>query len=271
MRRIDGLRELVKDKTFFIVDLWGVVHDGVRVFDGVLEALAALKARDRRVVFLSNTSRAGSGVDAMLEKLGVQRCLYDHVLTSGDLGLAAVASPSGSLAHLKGAAWFQIGAGEMLEWIAPPVFRPAHEVEGAQAILGVGILPLGVPATGTRRALEAGLSRELPFICANPDRKVRIGGRDYVAAGAVADIYEEMGGKVLRFGKPDSHLYVQILRSMDVLPHEAVALGDTLETDIPGAQSTGVLAVLVNERWPMVSPHSATNFMPDALIPAFRW
>ena len=81
---VTGMREVAPDYDGFILDLWGVVHDGVAPMPGALECLRALMERGKRTVLLSNAPRRADDVVRRIAEIGVPEDLYHHVMSSGE-------------------------------------------------------------------------------------------------------------------------------------------------------------------------------------------
>ena len=244
MRILDGIAPLAERYDGFVFDLWGVVHDGVRPYPGVAEALAALRARGKRVAFLSNAPRRAHVVDRLLVNMGLDRSLWDGTVTSGEI------------AHrmLQGRA--ALGYGRRALHIGPE--RDLSVVEGldielvADAAQAEWVLNTGPdPDRGNgdvapyRPALEACAARRLPMLCVNPDRFVMVGENRVICAGALADLYAALGGpRATEVGKPDPAAYPPVLEVLGIADtSRVVAVGDSPHTDLAGAQAAGLDAV----------------------------
>ncbi|MCF4164720.1 TIGR01459 family HAD-type hydrolase [Zavarzinia compransoris] len=222
-----------------IVDLWGVVHNGVAAFPAALDALDRFKRGGGRVVLLSNAPRPSDVVVAQLDRLGVDRALYDDIVTSGDSARAAIAARSGArLYHIGPPRDLPLFEGLDVERVA--------SVAKAEAIVCSGLLDDETETAADYRAVLAeGLEAGLTLVCANPDRIVARGDRVIPCAGAVARLYAEMGGAVEWHGKPHARVYDLTLARLGTAPDRTLAVGDGIETDIPGANAQGIPALLV--------------------------
>jgi len=252
---LTGLAEIADDYELFIVDLWGVVHDGEMVFPDVVDCMRRLRGQGARVVLLSNAARLGPTVARHLEKLGFMADLYDRLLTSGEVTAAAVAE--------AGPAYFHIG---------PERGRPTlaacggQETDMADAEM---IICTGLAADETekpedyRELLAEGVARGLTLVCANPDVMAIRGGRRIFGAGALAEIYEELGGAVRRYGKPFPGIFDQVFAEHPDIPRaRAVMIGDGLATDIRGAGNAGIDAL-----WIVGGVHAgALSLGPDGML-----
>lgn len=246
---LTGLAELADDYDLFILDLWGVVHDGATVFPGAADCLRRLRQRDARVVLLSNAARLSADVAAQLKDLGVEADMYDWLLTSGDAtadAISARAARTKSQGDDAGPAWFHLG---------PERCRPTLEacggrevaLDAAELIICTGLFDQKTEqAEDYTELLASAVARNLPMICANPDLVVNWGGRNIPCAGAVAALYEELGGTVERFGKPFPVIFDRLFAQSPEIPRSrAVMIGDSLATDVRGARQAGIDAVWI--------------------------
>lgn len=220
-----------------LCDVWGVIHDGVRVFPGAAARLRRWREEGRFVVLLTNAPRTADSVAGQLDRIGLPRSCWDAIVTGGEAGIEALSGlghPVGFLGTdddrsvLEGRG-VRIGEGDDFFDLACSGLeeeRPAVEQYGAQL------------AEWARRGVH--------FHCLNPDRVVVRGGRVEACAGALADLYAELGGSVVWYGKPHRAIYDHALRVAGDPPLDQVlAVGDGLQTDILGAARLGIDAVFV--------------------------
>lgn len=247
MEILDGLAPMADRYDGFVLDLWGVVHDGRRPYPGVPEALAELKARGKRVVFLTNAPRRSHAVQAMLDRMGLDRALYDGIMSSGEIAWRLMARRDHPFfAGLRGRRALHIGPERDLSVVEEGVAELVTDPAAADFLLNTGPDPErgSVDAEAYRPALDAAFAQRLPMLCVNPDRYVMVGSERLVCAGALADIYLAMGGTVLEVGKPDPSVYDPVLELLGLTDRRRVlAVGDTPHTDLAGAQAAGLDAL----------------------------
>jgi len=245
MRILDGVEPLVGRYDGFVLDIWGVVHDGQAAFPGVADALARMKVAGARICFLSNAPRRSHVVEAQLAAFGIARDLYDAAMTSGEI--------TWRLLHARQHPFVR-GLGPRALHIGKPDDRSVVEDLGValtdRATEADWVLNTGPdPALGARTVepYEAGLrealARDLPMVCVNPDRHVVVGGRLIICAGALSARYAEMGGRTLEIGKPDPVSYEPVMEILRTPRDRTVAIGDSPHTDLAGAQAAGLDAV----------------------------
>jgi len=246
MEILDGIAPLAARYDGWVLDLWGVVHDGRAPYPGVPDALARLRAQGARIVFLTNAPRRAHAVQGLLDRMRLDRALYDGIISSGEVAWAAMRD--------RDHPWFA-GIGHNAVHVGPP--RDLSVVEDAVATLVTDakqadfVLNTGPDPDRSDRDLEpyravlaACAARRLPMICVNPDRFVMVGDDRLFCAGALADLYRELGGgAVLEIGKPDAMVYAPVMALLGTPPERTVAIGDSPHTDLAGARAAGLDAI----------------------------
>ncbi len=232
----------------FIVDLWGVIHDGKQLYPHALDALKGLKAAGKTVLFLSNAPRRAARICEALTAMGITENYYDGVVSSGELCYQALAFPKEEpFITLSKGSYAVIGPARDRGVLAGSGLVETDKLEEAGFIVAVGFdrddssLDEKIPELHT--ALTAGI----PMICANPDKLVvKQTGERSLCAGVLAALYEEQGGKVYYFGKPYPQVYDACFAQLATVEKSRIlAIGDSLDTDIRGAQQAGIDALLV--------------------------
>jgi HAD superfamily hydrolase (TIGR01459 family) len=220
-------------------DVWGVIHNGVTAFPQASDALARFRAGGGSVVLISNAPRPGEQVMRMLDRLGVPRGAYDGIVTSGDVSRDLVGRRAGEPV-------FHIGP-ERDHTIFSGLDAPFGPLEAARYVICSGLYDDETETPEDYRELLAKVrARNLFMVCANPDVVVERGDRLVYCAGAIADLYAEMGGEVFYAGKPYRPLYdmalakVAAARGAPVALDRVLAIGDSVRTDLTGAAELGV-------------------------------
>ncbi|MGL4243743.1 MAG: TIGR01459 family HAD-type hydrolase [Beijerinckiaceae bacterium] len=236
---LSGLSELADSYDVIFSDVWGVVHNGLQPHLAAGEALTRFRAGGGLVVMISNAPRPAWSVVAQLDQIGVVRSAYDAVVTSGDVThRLALAESVPRCLH--------IGAEK-----DEPLFRDLAvervRLEDAAFVICSGLADDETEtAEDYRPLLERVRARNLRFICANPDLVVERGHRLIPCAGALAAIYEAMGGEVIQAGKPYPPIYAATAAKAESLLGRALdkrrvlAVGDAIRTDVVGASGFGV-------------------------------
>ena len=219
-----------------LCDIWGVVHDGVHLYPNAAERLGQWRRQGRKVILITNAPRTAEAVEAQLSRIGLPRGCWDGVATSGEAGIAAIKA----LAHPTG-------------FLGTSDDRAILEDHGLR-FAADGFTDLAVTGLDDERSdvddyagqLEELAGRDVLFHCFNPDRLVIRGGVPEPCAGALADAYEAIGGRVEWYGKPHQTIYDYALILADNPPRgEVLAVGDALVTDMLGAARNGFDAVFV--------------------------
>lgn len=236
---------LMMERDVIFCDVWGVVHNGVTAFENACRALETFRAGGGTVILVSNAPVPKHRVADMLDSRHVPRSAWDDIVSSGDIALAHVTERNYQRLYCIGprdrdAALFSILPGR------------AVELSDAEAIICTGL-------NDDRRetpedyhdVLERALAHRVPFVCANPDLIVDVGGTLLYCAGAIADLYERMGGEIYWAGKPylnayeTAHRKAEALRNTNVEKSRILVIGDALRTDIKGAENYGCDALFI--------------------------
>ncbi len=278
-----GFADVASHYDGFILDLWGVIHDGVRPYPGAIDCLRQLRDAGKRCVLLSNAPRRSHAAEAMLRAMGIDAGLYTGLMTSGEATHLALRDRSDP--------WFA-ALGDRVWHLGPERDRNVME--------GLGLHQVDHPSQASfvlntgpddhRGAQEVsafeGLLTEcihaaLPMICANPDLEVIRGGERVICAGALAARYQQLGGDVRSIGKPDPAIYTPVLALLGTGPAATLAVGDSLRTDIAGAQAAGV-----DSCWVLGGIHAeaiggdpavaerearSAGLSPVAIVDSFTW
>ena len=239
------LNELSALYDVFFIDQFGVLRGGEVAYAGASQALVHLKAQDKTIVILSNSGRSGPYNISRLAKLGFDSSSFDRFVTSGDVAPALLESGLLPIERSKSTRCLTIASGEDRSLADNLGFSSVDTAEEADLVIISGSETERIPLASYRALLLPAAKRGVPCICTNPDVHKLVGETLLPAAGTIAALYEEMGGKVTRIGKP----YVDIYRHAHALcghPDKAriVAIGDSLEHDVIGAATFGIDSAL---------------------------
>ncbi len=239
------MQDFSKRYPVWFVDIWGVVHNGERPFAATVDVLAKHREHGGTVILVSNSPRSEKGVTHQLDEIGVRKDAYDGAVTSGDVTQSLMlAEPTGKLFHLGPQRDSSLFEGLKVERVSQ---------EEAGAIICTGLYHDDRETPDDYVGLLAQLrARNLPMICANPDKIARKGDRLMYCAGALAEAYQNIGGIVQMAGKPYAPIYERALakaaavRGAAVAKSQVLAIGDGPETDILGAANQGFPVVYVS-------------------------
>lgn len=264
---ISGIKDVVDQYDAFIIDLWGVIHNGRKPYPCALETLKNLKDLNKTTLLLSNSPRRVFASEAHLENMGLARHLYTHIYTSGEDTHQGLKN--------RPDAWHQ-KLGERLYHIGPEFHHPMYSDLNYQKMPSPHeadfLLMTGAEFPSIEdyeKDLKSAIQRNLPMLCANPDRVVVSGGQLILCCGGVAERYEQMGGDVFYHGKPYPAVYQPVLSLLDgVASSRILAIGDSLTTDIKGALSKGIDGALIMggiHHEVLLTDGKMTNETPDLL------
>ena len=256
---IRGLGELSRRYDALLCDVWGVIHNGRESFPQACAALARWRDEVGPVILISNAPRPAEAVGRQLDGLSVPSDSWTAIVTSGDVSRSLLA------ARAPGPA-FRIG---------PPKDDPLYaglglmfaDVEKAAFVACSGPNDEDVETPEDyRTVLTAAAGRGLAMICANPDLVVQRGDTLIYCAGALAKLYEALGGEVIWAGKPHAPVYDLAFEAAGQPDRARVlAIGDGLLTDLAGAREQGLDALFVAD-----GVHAAEALTPDGEIDAAR-
>lgn len=281
LRFVERLRDLTAGVDVVLSDIWGVVHNGLVAFPEACEALQAFRQQGGTVILITNAPRPADSVQRQLRKLSVADDIYDAIVSSGDLTRHFVADHPG----------------RKMFWIGPerdssihrglnPVLAPLEE---ADYIVCTGLFDDETESAEDYRGMMLqARERTLPLICANPDIVVERGDRLIYCAGAIAELYRELGGEVIFYGKPHRPIYQRAMALAAERQGHAIelsrvlAIGDSVRTDLAGAHGFGIDCLFVTrgihaedfEGIDQLDPASVKELFghpPRALMRELRW
>lgn len=276
---ITSIEPLLDGIEAWICDIWGVVHNGLAAFPSAVDACVRFRQRGGTVLLLTNAPRPAPAIEEQLAKLQVPKAAYDAVLTSGDLTLQLIAERRHEpLTHLGPDRDRGLFAGQQLTMVG---------LDDARTIVCSGLHDDERDTAEDYRARLIGPARRnVPMICANPDVTVARGNRVIPCAGALAAVYESLGGNVIYAGKPYLPVYdrafemIAEARGRPVAKAATLGIGDGINTDIRGALTAGIQAVLVASPVHLPEPLSPASLAhaleplpgrPAAAMSALAW
>ena len=244
-RVLTGLREIADTFDLVLMDLWGCVHDGVKPYPAALDCLARLRDAGKSVAILSNAPRRASEVEAKLTEMGIDRSLYTGMFTSGEETWKYLKTRPDGLGQRLGRRVYSIMPDRDAGILEGLDLQPVTDINEATFVLVTGIEDEKTQAKDFDPVLRLALRAGLPLLCANPDLMVHRGGVEEICAGAIAERYESLGGRVVFHGKPHVKVYDVIFKALGTVRGRAIGVGDSFRTDIRGAQDAGAKGVLI--------------------------
>ena len=220
-----------------LCDVWGVVHDGVDLYPGAAGRLQQWRNEGRCVILLTNAPRPADAVERQLGRIGLPRDAWDGIATSGEAGIEALNALGMSVGFIGSAADRVILEGRNIT---------IADGEEFTDLACTGLKESHPHVEDYRADLERWADRDVHMHCLNPDRMVVRGGVAEPCAGAIADVYEGLGGRVTWYGKPHEAIYRHALHlAGDPPANEVLAVGDAIQTDALGAARMGFDFVFV--------------------------
>lgn len=254
---ITSIAELSDHYDAYLIDLWGVMHDGSTLYAGADAALAHLRSKQKSVIFLSNAPRKAIRAIKVLSRLGIDPHHYDHMVTSGQ-----TAHDRLKASDHYGSRYYYLGPGKDEDVLDGLDYDAVTDPNKADFILNAGFEYDYQPEAEIEPLLQRLAALELPLLCINPDLEVvKQDGTRLLCAGWVAARYEALGGLVDYVGKPHRAIYDHCLALLgNPARSNVLAIGDNLLTDITGANRMGIDSLLIKGGI-MASEHGT---LPDA-------
>ena len=234
-----GLSEIADRYDAVLCDVWGVIHNGRAAFDAACDALVRFREGGGKVCLITNAPVPKQQVIDYFEPLGVPAAAYDDCVSSGD-------ATREELQRRKDQVFWRMGVNS--RWERDPFLYDGldlsfGEPEEADVLLCVGLRDsLNDHPSDYADEMRPGVDRNIPMICANPDKQVRIGGKLHWCAGALAELYEDMGGRVIYPGKPHAAIYELAIARLGTAAENRgriLCIGDSPTTDMRGARLQG--------------------------------
>ena len=235
MRKLNHLSEISINYDTFIIDLWGVMHNGIKLNSNAIEAIENLTNSSKKIVFLSNAPRPSLKVINFLLKMGMNEKYLSSVITSGEAAMYAINQSK------FGKTFFHLGPPRDTS-IFDKVKKNKTNIDECDFILCTGLFDdYDNDLNFYREFLKKHTSKKL--ICTNPDLTVHRGKIEELCAGSIAKVFEELGGKVSYFGKPHPEVYNLCFSKNE----KVLAIGDNLRTDIKGANNLNLDCIFITD------------------------
>ena len=232
-----GLKSIIENYDLFFIDLWGVVHNGVKLNEKAIDVLAKISEAKKNYILLTNAPRPNSIVKIFLEKMGMNKNMRENVYTSGEAALSYLKK------NFLEQNFYHIGPPKDFDLFIDFKNKKTQDISKSNYLLCTGLYDNHDQDLNYYKELFAN-SISKKMICTNPDLIVdRAEKREY-CAGSVAMVFEKLGGKVVYFGKPYPEVYNQSTTSNN---KKVIAIGDNLNTDIKGAINMNYDSLIITD------------------------
>ncbi len=234
MKKLDHLSEIYSSYDTFVIDLWGVMHNGILLHEKALEVADNLLKDSKKIIFLSNAPRPSEKVKEFLKKMKMEERFLKNVITSGEAAMSAIN------ANRYGKLFYHLGPSRD-QSIFQKIKENKTKLEESDFILCTGLFDEHEDDLDFYvNFLKKSISKKL--ICTNPDLTVHRGKKEEYCAGSIAKVFESIGGSVVYFGKPYKEIYQMCLNGNE----KALAIGDNLRTDIKGANNVKIDSIFIS-------------------------
>ena len=282
-----GMAALADRYDGFILDQWGVLHDGTRPYEGAAECLERLHAAGKRIVVLSNSGKREAENLRVMARMGFDVSVLERCVCAGEEARVAIEARDDAFHSALGRRCYAFTRGgdrAVLEGIGLEFVERVEEADFL-AVLGIDSPQRSLPDYESE--LAAGVRRNLPMVCANPDI-ARLTPNGLVdAQGVLAVRFEALGGRVFYHGKPYPAIYRSCLSALKCSPEDVIMVGDSVDHDVLGARRAGIASALIpggvhgealgiawgelphEDGWRRFAADACSQ--PDYLLGAFNW
>ena len=233
MKKLDHLSEIYSSYDTFVIDLWGVMHNGILLHEKALEVADNLLKDSKKIIFLSNAPRPSEKVKEFLKKMKMEERFLKNVITSGEAAMSAIN------ANRYGKLFYHLGPSRD-QSIFQKIKENKTKLEESDFILCTGLFDEEYENLQFYKDLLKNNTNK-KLVCTNPDLIVHKGGVEEYCAGKIAEIFENLGGKVIYFGKPHKEVYLSCLKTNQ----KTLVIGDNLRTDIKGANNMNLDSLFI--------------------------
>jgi HAD superfamily hydrolase (TIGR01459 family) len=234
LKKLNHLAEIYKNYDTYIIDLWGVIHNGVELNSKAVEVVKNLTQSRKKVVFLSNAPRPSKDVKKFLQGLKMEDKYLQNIMTSGEAAMLALQK------ERYGKFFYHLGP-ERDNSVFFQIRENKTTIEKCNFILCTGLFDNKEEDLDYyKKLLKDHTSKKL--ICTNPDLTVHRGDVEEYCAGSIAEIFKTLGGEIIYFGKPYKEIYKMCFSKEE----KVIAIGDNLNTDIRGANNMHIDSIFIS-------------------------
>ncbi len=245
---LDSISNIISLYDVFILDQWGVMHDGYNGYDYAINAVETLIKKNKKLIIISNSSKRKISTINKLKSLGFDKNHFIEVMTSGEMIWQELSNSINNYGIDQNNCFhiYHTSQEDGLEFRnGLEKFNFVSNVNDSNFILAC------TPFENTEPLdyipiLKDALDRNLPMFCANPDFVAIEKNNKTYCMGTIADMYVHMGGKAIILGKPSKKIYQESCKNIEDLDKsKIVAIGDSLDHDILGATNFAIDSVLI--------------------------
>jgi len=286
-----GISDISDGYSGFIIDEWGVLHNGEKFFDGVIECLTELRDRQKQVIILSNSGKRADKNAERLRDLGIPDDLYNDIITSGEITWEGLNNQNDGYFKGIGKKCILINKGDDLSIVEDLEIEVVDDPKAASFLLIAGVDAPLKTIEDYEPLLKQCARYNLKAICANPDSLGMLGAINIFGPGTLAMRYKDFGGIVEYIGKPHSMIFqhcIKLLQARDVYPGQTVVIGDAMAHDILGGVLVNIDTCLVKhgihssvfktcenpaevDRALNILVRQYNNVRPNYLVEDFEW
>ncbi len=286
-----GISDISDSYSGFIIDQWGVIHDGEKPYPGAVECLKELKARKKHIIILSNSGKRAEVNKERLKKIGIGPSLYDQIVTSGEMTWQGINEQTDGLFKNLGNKVYVISRGGDRSIVDGLDVEVVDDITEASFLIISGADSPGKTLEDYEPILKAAVRKQMTALCANPDSRGVMGKNNIMGPGTLARRYQDFGGVVHFIGKPHQPIYkhcIKIMQEKDIYPGQTIMIGDALAHDILGGNLANIDTCLTRtgvHEGSFVNAHTPAsidkalrllskqynNVMPKYFVETLRW
>ncbi|MCB9984011.1 MAG: TIGR01459 family HAD-type hydrolase [Rhodospirillales bacterium] len=286
-----GISNISDSYAGFILDQWGVLHDGHKPYDGVVDCLKELKNRKKHIIILSNSGKRADVNKERLKKIGIGPSLYDQIVTSGEMTWQGINNQDEGFFVGLGKKAYVISRGGDRSIVDGLEVEVVDDPANADFLIISGTDAPDKTLEDYESALKAAARKGLTALCANPDSRGIMGALSIMGPGTLARRYQDFGGVVHYIGKPHQPIFkhcIRLLQEKEIYPGQTIMIGDTLAHDILGGNLVNIDTCLVktglhapvfehahtpaaiNKALTLLS-HQFNNVRPNYFVESLKW
>lgn len=287
----EGISDISDSYMGFIIDQYGVLHDGEKPYEGVVDCLKELKGRGKYIIILSNSGKRAEENKQRLKKIGIGPSLYDTIITSGEMTWQGLNNQDEGFFKNLGRKCYLISRGGDTSIVDGLDIEIVDDVKAADFLLISGSDAPKKTLEDYEPVLKGAVRKRLTALCANPDSRGVMGAAYIMGPGTIARRYKDFGGVVHYIGKPHQPIYqrcIQILQQKEIYPGQTIMVGDAMAHDILGGNLVNIDTCLVKDGLHSAAFHKAetpaeidkalsilvaqyNNVRPKFLVDTLKW